>query len=77
MISLHPVESSMLAAAGYDPATQTLVVLFNNGKAYEYYQVPPETYQGMLEAESIGKFMRANVIGVFDESPFRGWKKNE
>jgi len=65
---LNPVESTMLTAAGYDEKESKLVVVFNNGKAYEYYDVPPEVYQGLMEAESKGGYMQANVIGVYDYS---------
>jgi hypothetical protein len=41
---LHPVESSMLAAVGYDAISETMVVLFNTGKAYTYSKVPLKIY---------------------------------
>jgi KTSC domain len=31
-MDMIPVESSMIAAVGYDPKTKTLNVLFNSGK---------------------------------------------
>ena len=73
MIDLTAVNSSMIAAAGYDPETYTLVVLFNNGKAYQYQDVPPEEFQGLMDAESKGKYMRSQIIGVYPDAPFRGW----
>jgi hypothetical protein len=77
MVDLVSVESSMIAAAGYDPQASTLVVLFNNGKAYEYSEVPPEIYQGLMEAESKGSYMRANVIDVYPYQVFKGWQRKE
>jgi hypothetical protein len=74
MIDLTAVESSMIAAAGYDAETRTLVVLFNNGKAYQYEDVPPEEFQGLMAAESKGKYMRSQIIGTYSDSLFRGWK---
>ena len=62
-----------LAAAGYDPGTRTLVVLFTNGKAYQYQDVPPEVYQGLMSAESKGKYMRSEIIGTYTDSVFKGW----
>jgi hypothetical protein len=73
MIDLTAVESSMIAAAGYDSGTRTLVVLFNNGKAYQYQDVPPEVYQGLMSAESKGKYMRSEIIGTYPDSVFKGW----
>jgi hypothetical protein len=74
MVDLKAVDSSMIAAAGYDAETGTLVVLFNTGQAYEYYGVPQETYDGLLAAESKGRYMNANIIDVYSYSQFKGWK---
>ncbi|HEX9028785.1 MAG TPA: KTSC domain-containing protein [Anaerolineales bacterium] len=74
MITLEPVESSMLASIGYDPKSQLLVVLFNSGKVYEYYNVPPEVYQGLMSAESKGGYMNSQIIDVYPYAPFRGWR---
>lgn len=71
---LDPVESSMLAAVGYDPNLQALVVLFNSGKAYQYLEVPEETYQGLLEARSKGRFMLDHIIDHYPYAVFKGWK---
>ena len=50
-MQLDPVESSMLAAVGYDENLKALVVLYNSGKAYQYLEVPPQIFQGLLNAE--------------------------
>lgn len=75
MITLIPVESSMLASIGYDPETGVMLVLFNNGKAYEYHSVPPEEYEGLLAAESKGSYMRERIFDVYPYVRFKGWKK--
>ena len=36
-MQLHPLESSLIQAAGYDEATETLEVVFNSGKTYRYF----------------------------------------
>ncbi len=71
---LDPVESSMLAAVGYDPTLQALVVLFNSGRAYQYLNVPPETYQGLMEASSKGRYMLDRVIDFYPYAVFTGWR---
>jgi hypothetical protein len=76
-MNILPIESSVLAGAGYDPETRILVVLFTTGKAYEYYDVPVEIYESLLAAESKGKYMNDRVIGHYFDSPFRGWKEKE
>ena len=73
-MQLDPVESSMLAAVGYDPALQALVVLFNSGRAYQYMNVPPEVFQGLTTARSKGRFMLDNVIDHYPYTIFKGWK---
>ena len=77
MIELKPVESEMIAAAGYDPQDRLLVVLFNNGKAYEYHDVPAEEYTGLMAAESKGSFMQTHILKTYSYAPFRGWKKKK
>jgi hypothetical protein len=71
---LEPVESSMLAAIGYDAGLQALVVLYNSGKAYQYLQVPEEVYLALMEARSKGRYMLDQVIEHYPYSVFRGWK---
>ena len=75
MVDLKSVESSMIAAAGYELETRTLVVLFNSGKAYEYHGLPQEEYEGLMAAESKGRYMRANIIDYYPHNVFRGRKK--
>jgi hypothetical protein len=75
MVTLQPVESNMISAAGYDPERQYLLVLFNTGKAYEYYEVPPNEYDGLMAAESKGGYMREHILDQYPYAPFRGWKK--
>jgi KTSC domain len=74
MMQLDPVESSMLAAVGYDANLQALVVLYNSGKAYQYLDVPPEIFQGLLVAQSKGRFMLDNVIDHYPYGLFKGWR---
>jgi hypothetical protein len=53
---LVPVVSSDIAAAGYDPSTGELQVQFLTGRIYSYPNVPPEWYQGFIDAPSKGSF---------------------
>lgn len=71
---LDPVESSMVAAYGYDPDLQALVVLFNSGKAYHYLGVPPEIIQGLAGAPSKGRYLLDHVIDHYPYGVFKGWK---
>jgi hypothetical protein len=55
----------MLRLAGYDEKTHELEVVFNTGDRYRYENVPPSKYMGLLNAESIGAYMREHIINVF------------
>ncbi len=73
MVELLPVTSEMIASVGYDAESCVLYVLFNTGKVYEYHDVPPEEYQGLLSAESKGTYMRTHIINHYAYSLFKGW----
>lgn len=57
----------MISAVGYDPKTHTLEVLFNSGKTYEYRNVPPEEYDGLMAADSKGSYMRSFIIDGYPD----------
>lgn len=73
-MQLDPVDSSMVAAVGYDAELRALVVLFNSGKAYQYLDVPQEIHQGFLAASSKGRYLLDNVIDHYPYAIFKGWK---
>ncbi|MGM0903076.1 MAG: KTSC domain-containing protein [Bacillota bacterium] len=54
-MNMHYVSSSNLIAVGYDPSTQTLRIQFHNG-TYDYFNVPSQTYQGLMNAGSKGSY---------------------
>jgi hypothetical protein len=64
-MKLQPVESSMLVAAGYDPQTRTLEVIFKEGGRYRYREVPQSEYEALLQAQSKGRYMQSYIIGHF------------
>jgi len=74
-MQLTTVESSMIYAVGYDPETRTLEVAFNSGEKYQYYDVPPEEYEGLMAAESKGSYMRSNIIDGYDWAPIKRWRR--
>jgi hypothetical protein len=55
----------MITHVGYDPATQTLTVLFGNAKLYEYSEVEPEMYEALMASSSKGSFMRNEIIDCY------------
>jgi KTSC domain len=47
-IRMVPVTSDSLAAIGYDSSSETLRVKFRNGGVYDYFDVAPGVYAGLL-----------------------------
>ena len=65
-VDLLPVESSLIAKAGYDPAAQTLAIqLVNSSDVYTYQAVPQAVYDSFLAAESKGAFYVKSIKGQF------------
>lgn len=59
------VQSSNVAAVGYDEDEKVLEVEFNNGSVYQYSDVPMNIYDGLISAGSVGKYFNANVKNTF------------
>jgi hypothetical protein len=68
-MKLIEVESSMIQAVGYDQNLKELQVVFNSGNIYCYTQVPKEEYESLLNADSKGSYMRANIIDTYPYYP--------
>jgi hypothetical protein len=67
-LNLTPVKSSNVQATGYDPVSQTLQVQFKGGKAYSYAGVPPEVNASLSKADSVGRFIGANIVGKYNHT---------
>lgn len=55
------IQSSAILSIGYDERERTLEIEFVNGRIYRYFDVPSETLQSFLRAESKGKYMNAHI----------------
>jgi len=62
---LVSVISSNLMAMGYDPATGELQIQFRNGRIYSYQSVPPEIYDGLINAPSKGTYFGYYVRRIY------------
>jgi KTSC domain len=60
-----PVNSTNVAAAGYDPPTMVLEVEFLNGNVYQYFDVPAQVYEEFRQAASPGQFLNTNIKGSY------------
>jgi hypothetical protein len=74
-MQLTTVESSMIHAVGYDEETSEMEVVFTSGQVYRYIDVPRETYEGLLEADSKGRYMRGRIIGLYTEYKVTGRRR--
>lgn len=64
---MESVESSNVAAVGYDAESATLRVQFKDregkpGATYDYAAVPSALFAELQAAESKGRFLNANVV---------------
>jgi hypothetical protein len=55
------VSSSALRSVGYDPEQRVLEIEFTSGAVYQYFDVPPEVYRGLMAAESHGRYFHQHV----------------
>jgi len=65
-MEIHNVSSSLLSSFGYDADEKTLQVTFNKGGTYVYSDVPEDVYEGMKEADSVGKYFLAHIKDRYD-----------
>ena len=63
-----PVSSSNIAAIGYDAERATLIIQFNSGRTYEYYNVPEYEYNNLMNASSKGQYANQNSYKVYSQS---------
>ena len=64
-IKREPVESSVLASAGYDLQRRMLEIEFHSGAIYRYLNVTEDIFRRLLAAESKGQFFGANIRNKF------------
>jgi hypothetical protein len=54
---------SLLRSVGYDPDQQLLEVELQDGKIYQYTDIPEQTYRGLMGADSLGRYFNYNIRG--------------
>lgn len=55
------VSSSALASVGYDGDRRILQIEFHNGDVYQYFDVPQAVYDGLMQADSHGRYFHQHV----------------
>lgn len=56
-----PVDSTTLERVGYDADNRELYLQFLHGSTYVYSDVPPETHQALLAADSLGSYFNRQI----------------
>lgn len=56
-----PVDSTTLEKVGYDADNRELYLRFLHGSTYVYADVPPETHQELLAADSLGSYFNRHI----------------
>lgn len=71
-MEMKAVESSNIAAIGYDPETQQLGVRFKGtpGFRYEYENVTEGTYRALVDDPSVGKTFQYLIRSNPQAHPF-------
>ena len=64
-VKLHHLNSSSLAAAGYDPYQHELDIAFRLDGVYRYFNVSPRTYRALMQADSKGQFFTGYIRGHY------------
>jgi len=60
------VDSSNLASIGYDPSSKILEVEFKHGGVYQYFDVPENIYEELMNADSHGVYFSANIRNDYE-----------
>ncbi len=64
-MQLTTVESDVIHAVGYDATLHLLEIIFNDGRIYQYREVPREVYAGIMSAASKGAYFHENIRDEF------------
>ena len=60
------VESSNLASIGYNTTNEILEIEFNHGGIYQYFDVPKNIYEELMNANSHGKYFTSNIRNDYE-----------
>lgn len=60
------VKSSTVESLHYDSDTKILMVTFNHGVTYSYFDVTYEDYLDVITSQSIGSALNKTIKGVYN-----------
>lgn len=61
----NKINSSAISLSEYDDETQTLTITFSNGQSYDLTGVPPDVAQGLVDADSPGRYFNTRLKGLY------------
>ena len=61
----YSVASSNVASIGYDEVSETLEVEFLNGSIYQYFNVPANMHEQLMQAGSKGRFLNIYIKNAY------------
>jgi hypothetical protein len=65
-MKLRPVQSTSIAAIGYDERRSRLLIQFRDtGDIYAYDDVPPHVFRDLQEAPSKGRYVNYEIKGRY------------
>lgn len=64
----YSVASSNIASIGYDAPSQILEVEFLSGTIYQYYGVPENMYEQLMQESSKGRFLNTYIKNAYGYS---------
>ncbi len=64
----YSVASSNISSIGYDAGTETLEIEFLSGAIYQYYNVPQNMYDQLMQAGSKGRFLNTYIKNAYPYS---------
>lgn len=70
-MNMTSVESSNIAAIGYNPTTQEMQVRFKNGTTYGYVHVEAAVHEKIVKADSVGSEFNRLVKSNPGKYPFK------
>jgi KTSC domain-containing protein len=59
------VSSSSISQVGFEAASNTLEIVFTDGRAYQYFDVPENVYQALVNAASVGQYFHREIRGTY------------
>ena len=60
-VNKRVVSSSTIVSIGYDPKTETLEIEFGSGRVYQYYDVPANLHDEIMQAPSKGQYFNTYI----------------